>query len=83
MSEQPWLTRYFTKKDLKNLNPITLFDGKKYAVIRIQQGQKVAFLGVFKDGRNNLTTAEPLHEGGADTRQLKKMKTWLIKKDRR
>lgn len=81
MSEPMWLKRYFSKTDFEQLNPSVLFEGKRYAVVRVHRDGVAAFLGVWKGGRNDLTAAEPLLQGNAKPEQLKKFKDWLSKKE--
>lgn len=81
----PWLTRYYSPEDLKALSPTILFDGRTKAVLLLRSqgrmGLTMGYILVSKNGKNNVSTHESLHEGPASPTDISKMRRRLTEVD--
>lgn len=86
MNEPAWVKTYFGKK-VKDLSPTVVEEGKRYAIVRIQDmGQKgefskVGFILVLKNGRYGASPHDSLFEGSPTVVDLFTMKNKLEKKE--
>lgn len=80
-----WLTRYYTPEEMASLNPTVIFEGKAKAVVMLRaktEGSiQVGYILVSKNGKNNVSRHESLHEGPASTSDLGKMRRRLSEAD--
>jgi hypothetical protein len=81
----PWLTRYYGPEDLKTLSPTILFEGRTKAVLMLRSQRKIGmslgYILVSKNGKNNVSTHESLHEGFASSTDIAKMRRRLSEVD--
>lgn len=81
-----WVKKHFGKKE-KTLTPSVVEEGKKYAIVRIQDMaqkgafSKVGFILVLKAGRYGISPHESLFEGVPTVPDLFNMKNRLEKKE--
>lgn len=87
MANPEWVKSYFGEKKSKELNPSVIEEGKKYAIVRIQDmGQKVGFskvgfILVKMSGRHGASPHDSLFEGIPTLLDLFDMKNKLEKKE--
>ena len=82
-----WLKSYFGATDLANLNPEIVEEGKRYAIVKIQDMSqkggfsKIGYILVRKNGKYRVTKHDSLFEGTPSLLDLFQMKNRLIKSD--
>ncbi len=82
-----WLKSYFQPIDRANLNPEIVEEGKRYAIVKIQDMSqkggfsKIGYILVKKDGAYRVTKHESLFEGTPSLQDLFQMKNRLIKSE--
>lgn len=86
MSHPDWLKKYFGPQ-LKTMDPSVVEEGKKYAVVRIQDHNqsgafsRVGFILIQKNGKYGVTPHVSLFEGVPTSANLLMMKSRLEKQD--
>lgn len=76
-----WLSRYYSPDDMQALAPTVLFDGRTRAVLMLRTKKGIGYVLVPKNGKNNVSRHESLHEGPASPTDLSKMRRRLTEVD--
>ena len=78
----PWLKKYFGSK-FESLNPVILFEGDKYAVVRlIKTHEGIGYILVKRDSTFETDSKrESLHEGVASGKEVTNMLKHLKSKE--
>lgn len=79
-----WVNEYYGAST-RNLKPTVFLDGKKFAVVRVQNEHQnkinVGYVLIRKSGKHNVSDEQPLHDGMLTDSTLTKMKLELSKAD--
>jgi hypothetical protein len=85
MTPPVWLTRYYAADELDTLRPTILFEGKSKAVVmlraNIEGATRIGYVLISKNGKNNVSTHEALHEGPAALTDISRMRRRLTEVD--